>query len=80
MQEKDMQDWIDWLFLTHCVEYDNHPLIRVIDSLIIVLGYVIDFVASIGNNFIERKLKKKYMRKRKWEKYMIKEKQNLSKN
>lgn len=63
-KEEKQQDKIDWLMLTHMVEYDNHPVIRVIDLLICVFGHIIDFLAFIGNKFIERKIIKKYDKKR----------------
>lgn len=59
------QDKLDWLYLSHCDEYDNHLLIRIIDTLIIFFGCFLDLLSNIGNNFIERKIKKKYIRKRK---------------
>ena len=64
-KEEKYQDKTDWSFLIHAQEYDSHPLIRIIDGLIIVFGCIIDFLADLGNRFVERKIKKKYMRKRK---------------
>lgn len=55
------QDKIDWLYLIHCEEYDNHPLIRFIDTLIIILGCFLDLLSNIGNKFIERNIRKKYV-------------------
>lgn len=62
---KTKQDRIDWLFLIHNEEYDNHPLVRIIDTLIIISGCFIDFLSNIGNRFIEHKIEKKYVVKRK---------------
>ena len=60
------QDKIDWLYLTHCEEYNNHPLIQFIDTLITVFGCFLDLLSNIGNQFIERKIRKKYMIKRQY--------------
>lgn len=40
------QDKIDWLYLIHCKEYDNHPLIRFIDTLIIILSCFLDLLSK----------------------------------